>query len=225
MWCVPTLDTEYIQRMDDVLALYERPYDAREPVICLDERPTPLHGEKRAAKLATPGKPRRFDYEYVRKGTANIFSAVEPRAGKHMTKVTETRDAIEFAKFLGELARRYRNAATIHLVMDNLSTHTEKSLTRHYGDEKGRKLWARFTKHYTPKHASWLNQAEIELGLLTRQALGKRRFDTIEALRDQVTAWERRANHARLKINWRFSRKQARKVFRLRPTETKRSQH
>ena len=225
MWCVPRFDAEYIERMEDILSVYERAYKPDEPVVCLDERPTPLHGEKRGAKPAKPGKPRRYDYEYVRRGTANIFCAVEPLAGKHIAKVTKTRDSIEFAKFLGSLANRYRHATTIHLVMDNLSTHTENCLAKHYGEKKARTLWSQFTIHYTPKHASWLNQAEIEVGLLSRQALGRRRFATLESLRDQVVAWERRTNRARTKICWRFSRKQARKVFGLKPTATKLSKH
>src|SRR5690606_27813082 len=134
----------------------------------------------------------------------------------------KTRDSVEFAKFIGSLGNRYRRATSIHLVMDNLSTHTERSLAKHYGKDKARQLWSRLTVHYTPTHASWLNMAEIELGLLSRQALSNRRFENVEALCDQVTAWTRHANEARTKIRWRFTRKKARQVFGLKSTRTNR---
>ncbi len=138
MWCVPELDDEYDAKMEDVLDLYERPYDANEPVVCLDERPVQLRGDKRERRPARPGKPARCDYEYVRLGTANIFCAVEPLAGKHMAKVTATRSGAEFAKMLMNVATRYPNADTIHLVVDNLNSHTLASLVRHYGERRGR---------------------------------------------------------------------------------------
>lgn len=172
MWCVPELNEEYIARMENILDLYERPVSREEPVVCLDERPIALHGEKRERTPVKSGKDAHVDYEYVRKGTANIFVAVEPLAGKHITKVTPTRTGGEFAKMLGQIARRYPKAKTIHLVMDNLSTHSGRSLERHYGEDKGRALWSRFTVHFTPKHASWLNQAEIEISILNRQSIG-----------------------------------------------------
>jgi len=220
MWCVPELDDEYIERMEDVLGLYEKPYKAHEPVVCLDERPVQLHGESRARSRAKPGKEARYDYEYVRKGTANIFCAVEPLAGRHITRATPNRNHREFAKMMSAIARRYSDARTIHLVMDNLSTHSRKSLLKFYGEEAGALLWDRFTVHFTPKHGSWLNIAEIEIGLMNRQALGTRRFPDLPSLRQQVNAWHRRANKAQQKVAWTFTRKKARKTFAYDPTTT-----
>lgn len=225
MWCVPELDVEYIKRMEDVLELYERPYDENAPVVCLDERPTPLHGETRKSLPAKPGRPARYDYEYVRNGTANVFCAVEPLAGKHITRATKNRNHREFAKMMNVVDRRYPNAGTIHLVIDNLSTHSVHSLTRFYGEEKGQRLWTRFTIHYTPKHGSWLNMAEIEIGLLNRQGLGNHRFPDLPSLLDRVRDWNRRVNKLRQKITWTFTRKKARKTSAYKPTKSKRSQH
>lgn len=213
MWCVPDLDDEYIERMEDILDLYERPYDAREPVVCLDERPVVLHGEKRAGNSVRPGRSARYDYEYVRRGTANVFCAVQPLAGRHFTKATATRSGAEFAQMLREVARRYPRATTIHLVIDNLSTHREKALCDHLGPRRGARLWGRFTVHYTPKHASWLNMAEMEISLLNRQCLNDRRLPTLRKLRQEVTAWDRRANANRTRIHWRFTAKDARRLF------------
>ena len=207
MWCVSDLDAEFIERMEDLLALYEIPLNGREPVVCLDERPVKLHGEKRPGSHAKPGRPARYDYEYIRKGTANIFCAVEALAGKHITKVTATRHGSEFAKMLTEIARRYPNASTIHLVMDNLSTHFISSVLAHYGPQRGHALWRRFTIHYTPKHGSWLNQAEIEIGVINRQCLGRRRIPTLSDIASEVSLWNRRANRERQTITWRFTRK------------------
>jgi hypothetical protein len=217
MWCVPKLDDEYIQKMEDVLEVYERPYDPQQPVVCLDERAVQLHGEKRQGSPAKPGKPARFDYEYVRLGTANIFCAVEPLAGKHITRVTPNRSGAQFAKTLMLIAHRYPSVQTIHLVMDNLNSHTVTSLTRHYGKRRGRDLWARFTVHYTPKHGSWLNQAEIEIGILNRQCMGRRRFESIAALDPQVRQWNRRVNQRQLRFRWGFTTKKARAVFKYLP--------
>lgn len=224
MWCVAELDEEYITRMEDILDLYEKPVSREEPVVCLDERPISLHGEKRKRLPLKTGRITRFDYEYVRKGTANIFVAVEPLAGKHITKVTRTRDGFEFAKMLGEIARRYPKARTIHLVVDNLSTHSCHSLERHYGLEAGRALWSRFTLHFTPKHASWLNQAEIEISILNRQCIGRLRFGDIATLRPHVRAWNRRVNSERMHINWTFTSAKARSKFGYKPRKTKRSE-
>lgn len=213
MWCVSELDDEFIERMEDVLSLYERPYHRSEPVVCLDERPVQLHGEKHEATPARPGQPARYDYEYVRRGTANVFCAVEPLAGRHLAKATRTRSGPEFAEMLRGIARAYPRAKTIHLVMDNLSTHTEKSLTRHLGPKRGARLWQRFTVHYTPKHGSWLNQAEIEIGLLNRQCLGKRRLPTFRRLRSEVEHWRRDVDARRVRIDWKFTCEDARDLF------------
>src|SRR5579862_9534851 len=160
-----------------------------------------------------PGKVARRDYEYKRCGTANVFCGIEPKAGVHFTKVTPTRSSPEFADFILEIAAHYSAADTIHLVVDNLSTHTRKALTDRFGEEIGGWLWNRFTVHYTPTHGSWLNQAEIEIGLFDRQCLGRRRLASLKILKAESRAWNRRMNRHRVKIAWKFDRKAARKKF------------
>ena len=213
MWCVSDLDDAFIERMEDLLGLYERPRDVAAPVVCFDERPVQLLDNVRAPSRAKPGHPARYDYEYKRMGTANVFCAVEPLVGRHYLKVTSDRGGREFALALRDIARRYPRANTIHLVMDNLNTHTKKSLITHLGPKRGARLWHRFTVHYTPKHGSWLNQAEIEIGLLNRQSLGKRRIPTITRLRRHVAVWERAANDSRIRIRWTFTKRKARQLF------------
>ncbi|MGH9599814.1 MAG: IS630 family transposase [Terracidiphilus sp.] len=197
--------------MEDVLKLYERPLSEEEPVVCIDEKPVVLHQDIRAPQAALPGQLARRDYEYKRCGTANVFCGVEPKAGRHLLKPTPTRSAAEFADYLVEIVARYPEARTIHLVMDNLNTHSRKALTERYGEKLGGLLWERFTVHYTPKHGSWLNQAEIAVSLLSRQCLGKRRIGDLATLRREVRAWNRRLNRDGTTIEWKFTRKQARR--------------
>ena len=211
MWCVAELDEEYIRRMEDVLKLYEKPLSEEDPVVCIDEKPVVLHQDTRVPSPARPGKLARRDYEYKRCGTANVFCGVEPKAGRHLLKSTPTRSAAEFADYLVEIVARYPQAQTIHLVLDNLNTHGRKSLTDSYGEKLGGLLWNCFTVHYTPKHGSWLNQAEIEVSLLSRQCLGRRRIPDLTMLRNEVVAWDRRLNRDRTTIDWNFTRKQARR--------------
>ena len=213
MWCVAELDHEYIVKMEDVLATYEKPLDAAEPVVCIDEKPVSLHDDVRPGVPAAPGVIAKRDNEYERCGTANVFCAVEPKAGVHFTWPTPNRSAAEFAQVIGNLVEHYPAASTIHLVMDNLNIHCRKSLTDYYGGERGRAVWDRLTVHYTPKHGSWLNQAEIEISLFSRGCLGSRRIPTLTILKRQAKAWNRRTNRARVKINWKFDRKAARKKF------------
>ena len=213
MWVVADLDDDYIAKMEDVLELYERPYDSQQPVICLDEKPITLHADLRPPSPAKPGREARRDNEYERNGTANVFCAVEPKAGRHFTFATPDRSAFEFAKVAAEIALQYMAAETIHLVMDNLNIHRRKSLTDLFGAEFGSEIWDRFTVHYTPTHGSWLNQAEIEIGLFTRQCLGHRRIPDLKTLRRESRAWNRRVNRARTQIKWRFDRKTARRKF------------
>ena len=213
MWCVADLDDDYIAAMQDVLETYEKPYNPAHPVVCLDEKPVTLHADVRSSTPATPGREARYDSEYRRCGTANVFCAVEAKAGRHFTFVTPNRSGVEFAKTLFELALAYPEAETIYLVMDNLSTHTRKSLTDLCGEEFGSEIWSCFQPHYTPKHGSWLNQAEIEIGLFSRQCLVKRRVPDLRTLRREATAWNRRVNRDRVKIDWRFDRKTARRKF------------
>jgi DDE superfamily endonuclease len=199
--------------MEDVLELYERPHNPQEPVVCLDEKPVSLHGEVRAPQAVRPGVIAKRDSEYKRKGTANVFCAVEPRAGRHFTFPTPRRSAAEFAKVVATIARRYPLAQTIHMVVDNLNIHCQKSLTKHFGPERGAQLWNRFTVHYTPKHGSWLNQAELEIGLFSRQCLGKRRIPDLATLKAEARAWNHNINRKRILIQWNFSRQDARNVF------------
>jgi hypothetical protein len=213
MWCVAELDQEYIRRMEDVLAVYEKPYDPAEPVLCLDEKPVSLHADVRAPIPAKPGKPAKQDNEYKRCGTANVFGVVEPKAGRHFTTATRDRRAAEFARVVGRVVNQYPDAKTIHLVMDNLNIHCRKSLVDYFGAQEGGRVWDRLTVHYTPKHGSWLDQAEIELSMFSRQCLGTRRISQLETLQQETRAWNREANRKRTKINWRFTRRKARKLF------------
>jgi len=225
MWCVAELNDEYIAKMEDVLETYERAYDPQEPVVCLDEKPVTLHADVRPASPATPGREARRDNEYERCGTANVFCVVEPKAGRHFTFPTPDRSAFEFAQVAFHLALEYSGAKTIHLVMDNLNIHRRKSLTDLYGKELGEEIWDRFTVHYTPTHGSWLNQAEIEIGILSRQCLSNRRIPDLKCLRREVRAWNRRMNRARTKIKWKFDRRTARRKFGYQKQSFKRSRH
>jgi len=213
MWVVADLDEEYITKMEDVLEVYERPYDQQEPVVCLDEKPITLHADVRPASPARPGREARRDNEYERRGTANVFCAVEPKAGRHFTFPTPDRSGFEFARVVVELALAYPEAKTIHLVMDNLNIHRQKALADVFGAEMTAQVWDRFTVHYTPTHGSWLNQAEIEIGLFSRQCLGKRRIPSLKILKAEARAWNRRMNRDRVKIDWKFDRRAARRKF------------
>jgi hypothetical protein len=213
MWCVADLDEEYIAKMEGVLEVYERPYDPEQPVVCVDEKPVTMHADVRPTSAAVPGREARRDNEYERCGTANVFCAVEPKAGRHFTFPTPGRSGIEFARVAVTLALEYPNAKTIHLVMDNLNIHRRKALSDVFGPEMADEVWGRFTVHYTPTHGSWLNQAEIEIGMFARQCLGKRRIPSLKILREEARAWNRRVNRDRVKINWKFDRKTARRKF------------
>jgi transposase len=224
MWCVAELNEAYITNMEDVLETYEKPYDPQQPVVCVDEKPVALHADVRPASPAAPGREARRDNEYQRRGTANLFCAVEPKAGRHFTFPTPDRSAFQFAQVAFHLAMAYPDAKTIHLVLDNLNIHRRKSLTDLYGEETGGEIWDRFTIHYTPTHGSWLNQAEIEIGLLSRQCLGTRRIPDLRTLRRETRAWNRRMNRDRIKINWKFDRKAARRKFGYTKYSFRRSQ-
>ena len=175
MWCIGELNEEYIRRMEDVLGVYARGYSEKRPVVCVDEKPVPLISDT-TPRLPPrgPGEVLLKDYEYERGGSANVFCAVEPKAGIYLNKVTKSRDGLEFSIFLTELARRYESAEKITLVMDNLSTHNRDVLQEHLGEDLASQLWDRFEIHQTPVHASWLNQAEIAIGMYSRQCLGGR---------------------------------------------------
>lgn len=215
MWCVPRLNEAYIERMEDVLKTYEKPYNPKEPVICLDEKPIQLLDSIRKGTPRTPeGKAERVDYEYKRCGTANVFCVVEPKAGRHITKATENRKKPAFAKLIANISNKYDSAEKIHLIMDNLNTHNQSSLIESFGEKKASEIWSRFKIHYTPKHASWLNQAEIEIGIYSRQCLGKTRIPDILTLKNKTRAWNKRMNRTMRKIDWTFTVRKARKKFK-----------
>jgi hypothetical protein len=172
---------------------------------------------------ARPGHLARRDNEYRRCGTANLFAVVEPKAGRHFTCATPDRSARQFAHVIRRLVAAYPTARVIHLVMDNLNIHCEKSLTDHLGPRLGRRLWRRLRVHYTPKHGSWLNQAEIELSLVSRGCLGRRRVGSLTQLRGDTRAWNTRVNRARTHIRWQFTRKDARLKFGYQTKLSKRS--
>ena len=204
--------------MERVLDVYKRPFDSQYPVICMDESPKQLIAETRTPLPASPGQPTRYDYEYRRCGMCNVFLACKPLAGKRMVKITERRTRQDWALFLQDIAGQYPKAEKILLVMDNLNTHAPDSLYDTYSPEIAKALWDRFEFLYTPKHGSWLNMAEIELSVLTRQCLS-RRIDTIEEVRIEVKAWENARNNINAKVNWQFTTEDARiKLARLYPT-------
>jgi len=209
MWCVGTLTEEYVRRMHDLLDLYARPFRRGEPVVCVDEKSTQLLAHSRPPLPMRLGAPLRQDYEYVRAGTANLFVAVEPKAGRRTVSVTEHRGKLDFVVFMRDLLQRvYRRARRIHLVVDNLDTHFRRCFEDVLGAPAARRLLRRVVFHHTPKHGSWLNIAEIEIAALTRQCL-QRRVPDHDTLRQEVCAWQRRRNHERRTIEWTFTRQDA----------------
>jgi hypothetical protein len=204
--------------MENVLDVYKRPYDPKRPVVCMDESPGQLIGEVKQTISAKPGSIEKYDYEYARKGTYNIFMVCEPLAGKRFVKITERKTIPDWAHFVEDIADKYKDAEKITLVMDNLNTHKPESLYSTFEPEKAKFLWDRFEFVYTPKHGSWLNMAEIELNVLTGQCL-KRRIDNIETVKKESNAWMKNRNNKDSRINWRFTNDNARiKLKRLYPT-------
>jgi hypothetical protein len=204
--------------MEMVLDVYKRPFNPRNPVVCMDESPRQLIAETRIPVSCSPGKPAIYDYEYKRKGMCNIFLSCEPLTGKRMVKITERRTKQDWACYLEAITIQYENADKITLIMDNLNTHVPGSLYETFPPQKAKALWDRFDFVYTPKHGSWLNIAEIELSVLTGQCL-KRRMDNIENVRKEVMAWQNFRNNKNSKINWQFTTSDARiKLSRLYPT-------
>jgi hypothetical protein len=210
----PEHDGEYVARMEDVLEVYQRPYDPAVPVVCMDEKSVQLLKETRPPMSAGPGHPERIDYEYERNGTANIFMFCEPLAGWRQTRVTERRTKPDWAWAVRDLLEgRYADAKVVVLVMDNLNTHSIGSFYEAFPPADARRLTQRLEIHHTPKHGSWLNMAENELSALSRQCLS-RRIGTIEQMRAEVLAWDQARNQDAVKINWRFSIEQARVKLR-----------
>lgn len=204
--------------MEQVLDVYKRPLDPRHPVICMDESPKQLIGETRMPIPCLPGQPAKYDYEYRRCGTCNIFLACEPLAGKRIVEITERRTRQDWAQFLEIIAGHYPDAEKITLVMDNLNTHTPGSFYETFPPEVAKALWDRFEFIPTPKHGSWLNIAEIELSVLYSQCLDRRIAD-IEEVQSEVKAWEGERNNKVARVNWQFTTADARvKLARLYPT-------
>ena len=203
--------------MEDVLDVYQRPYDLRRPVVCIDETNKQLIKEERLP--CKPGSPEKVDYVYIRNGVANVFMISEPLAGKRDTVVTKTRTAVDFANILKYTADElYAEAEKIVLVTDNLNTHSPASLYKAFSPEEARRLAVRYEWHYTAVHGSWLDMAEIEIGIMSRQALSKPLPD-LESFREQVRNWTIKRNAKQSKINWQFTTQDARiKLSRLYPT-------
>lgn len=210
---------EFVAAMEDVLDVYHRPYDPQRPLVCLDECSKQLIGEVREPLPPQPGQVAKYDSEYERKGTANVFMAVEPLAGQRTTQVTERRTRADWARFVQMLLMTvYPFAEKIVLVMDNLNTHGIASLYEAFAPEVARTLAARLEIHYTPKHGSWLNMAETELSILSRQCLD-RRLDDRDFMAREIAVWEATRNAASARINWQFQTADARiKLKRLYPS-------
>jgi transposase len=204
--------------MEDVLDVYHRPYDERRPLVCLDESSKQLVGEVAQPLPAAPGQPQRYDYEYVRNGTANLFMVSEPLLGWRAVQVTERRTAKDFAEVLRWLVEEvHEEAEKVVLVLDNLNTHKVASLYEAFEPERARRIAERLEIHYTPKHGSWLNMAEIELSVLAGQCLD-RRIESTERLRQEVEAWEEDRNERQVGVNWQSTTADARiKLRKLYP--------
>jgi DDE superfamily endonuclease len=200
--------------MEDVLQTYQRPYDARFPVVCMDEASKQLIAEVAVPLAPRPGQAKRVDYEYERKGVCNQFVLCEPLRGWRHVKVTQRRTKQDWAYCIRDLLEvSYPQAIQVHLILDNLNTHTGSSLYETFAPDKARRLLDRLAFHYTPKHASWLNMAEIEISVLNRQCLN-RRIDNAQAMCQEIAAWEAKRNAAGVKLHWTFTMAVARAKLR-----------
>jgi len=224
MWCIPQVDGTYVARMEDVLDLYAEAADPRRPVICFDESPTQLIGELREPIPAAPGQPERYDCEYRRNGTANLFVFLDTHKSWRHVKVTDHRTARDFADCMRDLADvHYPDADRIRVVMDNLSTHTAGALYESFPAPEAHRVLQRLEFHYTPKHASWLNMVEIEIGVLRGQCLD-RRIGARDVLVSEIDAWQRKRNASGSRVNWKFTTQKARhKLARAYPDTAKES--
>lgn len=221
-WCIPPKeDAEFVACMEDILDIYELPYDPMRPVVCMDEKPYQLLGDARDPLPLRPGADTKTDHEYIRNGTCSIFVFVEPLGGTRHVSVRERRTAVDWALEIRHLADvMYPDVEKIVLVMDNLNTHRPASLYKAFPPEEARRILKRLEIHHTPKHGSWLNIAEIELNVMSRQCLS-RRIETIGILRDELTAWGAERNDIGAEIHWHFQTSDAReKLISLYPTIT-----
>ena len=214
----PDANAAFVAAMEDILEVYQRPYDRQRPLVCLDESSKQLIAETRVPIAAKPGQPGRHDYEYRRNGTANLFMMFAPLEGWRHVKVTDRHTAVDYAQVLKELSdTHFPGSAKIVLVQDNLNTHKPASLYEAFPPAEARRLVERFEWHYTPKHGSWLDMAESELGVLSSQCLDRRIPDQ-QVLKVEVEAWEADRNRKHAKANWQFTTADARvKLRRLYP--------
>ena len=224
MWCIPTVDAEYVACMEDVLDLYAEKPDPKRPVICFDESPTQLIGEVRQPIPAKPRQLERFDCEYRRNGTANLFVFVDAHKSWRHVKVTDRRAAEDFAHCMRDLTDiHFPKAQTIRVVMDNLSTHTPTALYQTFPAPEARRILRRLEFHHTPRHASWLNMVEIEIGVLRTQCLD-RRIESRSLLENEIKAWQNLRNRSGARIQWMFTTEKARaKMAKAYPNPTNES--
>lgn len=209
MWCITSITQEYRDRMYRLLELYEQNYDERYPVVCMDEKSKQLIGDVRGVLPLKPGSLTKYDYEYKRNGTRNIFVAVEPLAGRRKITITHNRKKNDFAYFIKELVEQdYKEAETIRLVLDNLNTHFASSFYETFTKQESTKILSKIEFYYTPKHGSWLNMAEIEINIMDRECLA-RRIGQEDTLKSEINHWSQQRNKAKKKINWSFTRKDA----------------
>lgn len=208
MWCIATITPEYRKRMYDLLNLYGKKYNAKYPVVCVDEKSKQLLKDKRSVIAMKPGSPEKYDGEYERMGTQNIFVAVEPLAGKRYIKVTDQRKKADYANFIKGLVPTYPEAEKIQIVSDNLNTHFESSFYETFSKREANAILKKIKFHYTPKHGSWLNMAEIEINMMDRECLN-RRIGQKGVLKKEVAVWGKQRNKEKKKINWTFTKKKA----------------
>jgi len=218
MWCIPAVSAEYVAAMEDVLDLYEEPYDEKRPMVCFDESPKQLIAEVREPIPPAPGRPESFDAEYKRNGVRELMMISEPKLGLRKVLVTERRTMIDFAHAMKHVVEMYPDADTIRVVLDNLSTHKTASLYEAFPPQEARAIATKLDFHYTPKHGSWLNMAEMEFSVLARTCLADRVPDE-ETLRQRINASVCDRNVKHRPINWRFTIRDARsKLHRLYPS-------
>jgi hypothetical protein len=209
MWCIAEITPEYKERMYDILELYQEKYDPLKPVVGVDEKPKQLIGEERQKIAMKPGSPEKYDYEYQRNGNANIFIAIDPKAGKRDVKVTDHRTKKDFALYMKHLINEvFPKAEVIRVILDNLNTHNESSFYETFKEKEAKRLLSKIEFHYTPKHASWLNVAEIEINVMDIECTG-RRIEDKKTLINETQAWVKRRNKNKKKIEWKFTKKDA----------------
>lgn len=209
MWCIQKITPGYRKRMYDILDLYEEEYNPLKPVIGIDEKPKQLIEDSRRPIPLKKGKSAKQDYEYVRRGKANIFMSVEPKGGKRYTEVTNQRTKKDFALYMKYLVdKKYPHVEVLRTVVDNLNTHNESSFYEAFDAREAKRILKKIEFHYTPTHASWLNVAEIEIGIMDRECTN-RRIKNKEMLTQEVKAWQKRRNRQRRKINWAFTKEKA----------------